>query len=156
MDTKGAIARRKRSSRKRCVYSMSQHHNRAQRSPCGRLHLASSLRSCQLRRQAAPSWEVHDRSARTQEVAYIGTHSAPQDPGANGDARDTQGPAHKHKQASTCNRSCCSSRAFAPCPLLLLAASMRLLRRRRQRQLATAAELQQLVSRYPVTAAQRS
>ena len=45
MDTKGAIARRKRSSRKRCVYPMSQHHNRAQRSPCGRLHLASSLRS---------------------------------------------------------------------------------------------------------------
>ena len=42
MDTKGAIARRKRSSRKRCVYPMSQHHNRAQRSPCGRLHLASS------------------------------------------------------------------------------------------------------------------
>ena len=34
-----------RSSRKRCVYPMSQHHNRAQRSPCGRLHLASSLRS---------------------------------------------------------------------------------------------------------------
>ena len=45
MDTKGAIARRMRSSRKRCVYPMSQHHNRAQRSPCGRLHLASSLRS---------------------------------------------------------------------------------------------------------------
>ena len=101
---------------------------------------------------------VHDRSARTQEVAYIGTHSAPQDPSANGDARDTQGPAHKYKHTntSTCNRSCCSSRAFAPCPLLLLAASMCLLRRRRQRQLATAAELQQLVSRYPVTAAQRS
>ena len=45
MDTKGAIARRMRSSRKRCVYPMSQHHNRAQRSPCGRLHLACSLRS---------------------------------------------------------------------------------------------------------------
>jgi hypothetical protein len=43
MDTKGAIARRKRSSCKRCVYPMSQHHSRAQRSPCGRLHLASSL-----------------------------------------------------------------------------------------------------------------
>ena len=45
MNTKGAIARRMRSSRTRCVYPMSQHHNRAQRSTCGRLHLASSLRS---------------------------------------------------------------------------------------------------------------
>ena len=45
MNTKGAIARRMRSSRTRCVYPMSQHHNRAQRSPCGRLHLACSLRS---------------------------------------------------------------------------------------------------------------
>ena len=45
MDTKGAIARRMRSSRTRCLYPMSQHHNRAQRSTSGRLHLASSLRS---------------------------------------------------------------------------------------------------------------
>jgi hypothetical protein len=50
MDTKGAIARRMRSSCKRCVYPMSpsittEHSPQSQRSPCGRVHLASSLRS---------------------------------------------------------------------------------------------------------------
>ena len=66
MDTKGEIARRMRSSRKRCVYPMSQHHNRAQRSPCGRVHLASSLRSAgELRllgRRSSSTFSVNARS----------------------------------------------------------------------------------------------
>ena len=37
---------------------------------------------------------VHDRSARTQEVAYIGTHSAPQDPTAQTVTHETHRDLH--------------------------------------------------------------
>ena len=54
-----------------------------------------------------------------------------------------------HAQASPSDCLCCSSRAIAPGPALLLTVSSPLARRRRLRLAATAAEHQQLESRCP-------